>query len=421
MTGVDVLAMIERMAEYGTAPSDGCALFGVGYEDAFARLKAKYLEARFARGDSAEKFVVGPFGSGKTHFLRQLMEVARELGCVTAEVALNKDLDFTKSLVVYREVAREIRVPGPVGDGEERGVRALLLACLEQVRGKAAGNDALADRLVAGWVAGLDKADFELETFGQVARHGLEAVLREDDAAFGAACRWLGGEVAERQLARELGLAPVAKSEENLYGRRLLLSLFQFIRHAGFRGTVVSYDEAEQGLEVPRRDLPRILSRLQSGINAVADLRRGSALILYAFEPGLVEKLDQFPALQQRVADPGAGYGFFDGNTLAPRIDLTYRDNPRRELRAIGFRLVDLFYEHADKDFAAQRRDVLAAVDELADEVARADATSAGRRTMVKRTCALLIRLHDEGVVDTGEYAGAAAFGHDRGYDEDEV
>ena len=49
---VDVLAMIERMAEYGTAPSDGCALFGVGYEDAFARLKDKYLEARFARGGS---------------------------------------------------------------------------------------------------------------------------------------------------------------------------------------------------------------------------------------------------------------------------------------------------------------------------------------------------------------------------------
>lgn len=411
-TGVDVLAMIERMAEYGTAPNDGCALFGVGYEDAFERLKRKYLEARFARGDSAEKFVVGPFGSGKTHFLRQLMEIARELGCATAEVALNKDLDFTKSLVVYREVTREIRVPG----AEERGIRALLLAALERVRAGAPGNDVLADRLVAGWVAGLDKVDFELDTFGRVARRGLEGWLREDEAGFGAACRWLEGEMGDRALARGLGLTPVSKSEEGLHGRRALLTLFQFVRHAGFRGTVVSYDEAEQGLDVPRRDLPRILSRLQSNINAVADLKQGSALVLYAFEPALIERMDQFPALQQRVADPGAGYGFFDGNTLAPRIDLTYRRGPRRELRDIGFRLTDLLYDHTGGSLAAERREVLAVVDELADEIARADATSGSRRTMVKRTCALLIRLHDEGILDGGMVA--AAYGHD---DEGEV
>lgn len=411
MTEVNVLAMIERMAEYGTAPSDGCRLFGVGYEDAFARLKRKYLEARFARGDSAEKFVVGPFGSGKTHFLRQLMEIARELDCVTVEVALNKDLDFTKGLVVYREVAREVRAPGAT----ERGIRALLAASLAQVRRPAAENEALADRLAAGWVAGLDKADFELDAFGRVVRQGLEALLREDDAGFTAACRWLAGEVGDRALARQLGLAPVAQGEENLYGRRALLTLFQFIRRAGFRGTVVSYDEAEQGLAVARRDLPRILSRLQSGINAVADLKGGSTLVVYAFEPGLVEQLDQFPALQQRVADPGDGYGFFDGNVLAPRIDLTYRTEPARELRAIGSRLVELFYGHAPAALAPHRRAVLATVDELAGEIARTDATSGSRRTLVKRTCAMLIRLHDEGVLDTGEVVGA------RGDEWDEV
>lgn len=396
---VDVIALIERLAEYGTAPSDGCALFGVGYEEAFARLRAKYLDARFARGDSAEKFVVGPFGSGKTHFLRQLMELAREMDCVTAEVTLNKDLDFTRSLVVYREVTRELRTPG----AGERGIRAALLAALDGVRARAAGNDALGDRLVAGWIAGLDKADFELEAFGRVARQGLEAHLREDDAHLAAACRWLDGEVGDRALARELDLTPVAKAEENLHGRRMLLSLFQFVRAAGFRGTVVSYDEAEQGLDVARRDLPRILSRLQSNINAVADLRNGAALIVYAFEPGLVEKLDQFPALQQRVADPGPGYGFFDGNTLAPRIDLTFRGNPERELRAIGLRLTELLYQHTTHDLGADQGRVAALVEELAWEIAEADPTSANRRTMVKRTCAMLIRLHDEGVLDTGE------------------
>jgi len=390
---VDVIAMIERMAEYGTAPSDGCALFGVGYEEAFVRLREKYLEARFARGDSAEKFVVGPFGSGKTHFLRQLLEIARALECVTAEVALNKDLDFTKSLIVYREVTRAIRPPG----ADERGIRPLLAAALAQIQGRASGNAALGDHLIAGWIAGLDKADFELEAFGRVLRHGLEAHLREDDATFAAACRWLDGAITDRTLARELGLTPVAKNEENLYGRRMLLSLFQFVRIAG--------------LDVARRDLPRILSRLQSNINAVADLRNGSALIVYAFEPGLVERLDQFPALQQRVVDPGPGYGFFEGNTLAPRIDLTFRGDPERELRAIGLRLTGLLYQHTARDLGAEQRRVMAIVEELAREIADADPTSANRRTMVKRTCAMLIRLHDEGVLDTGEVVRARGDG----------
>lgn len=389
--------MYERMAQYGTAPTDGCALFGVGYEDALERLKRKYLEQQFKRGASAEKFVIGPFGSGKTHFLRHLMELSREMGCVTAEVVLNKDVDFTKSLVVYREVTREIRAPNLDG----RGIQSLLVASLDCVRQQAAGNTPMADRLAEGWVAGLDKVDFELEAFGRVARQAFEAHLQEDEATFTAACRWLEGDVADRGLARELSLSPVGKSEENLHGRRCLLSLFQFVRHARFQGTVVTYDEAEQGLGVDRRRMDRILSMLQSNINAIADLKRGSALLVYAFTPDLVEQMERLAARQQRVADPGPDYGFFDGNTLAPRIDLTRRGDPGQELRAIGHRLVDLFDKQVGWDNGVERGRVLATVDELAERIALEDISSSSRRTMVKGTCALLVRLYDEGTLDT--------------------
>ena len=393
---IDVIGMIEQMAEHGHAPTDGCALFGVGYDDAFDRLKRKYLEARFGRGGSAEKFVIGPFGSGKTHFLRQLMELAREMGCVTAEVALNKDLDFTKSLIVYREVTREIRAP----EREDRGIQALFLAGLDRVRQQARGNTVLADQLAGRWVAGLDNADFELEAFGRLARQGIEAHLRGDEATFLAACRWLEGEVTDRVLARELSLAPIAKAAENLHGRRALLSLFQFVRRAGFRGTVVTFDEAEQGLGVDQRRMDRILSMLQSHINALADLKQGSALVVYAFTPDLVEQIERFAALQQRVEDPGHGQGFFDGNTLAPRIDLTRRGDSTKELQTIGHRLVDLLFDHANLDGMVEREHVYATVDELATEIALEDVSSSSRRMMVKRTCAILMRVHDEGIIE---------------------
>lgn len=394
---VDIVEMIERMAETGTAPADGCSLFGVGYEEAFQRLKRTYLQDKFARGGSSEKFIVGPFGSGKTHFLRHLSEIAREFGCVTAEVTLNKDIDFTKSLVVYRELAREIRTPG----GAARGISALLSMALHRISQRAGDSAIGGDRLARAWLAGLEQADFELPDFGRITRQALDAQLAEDQVTFDACCRWLGGDFGDKALARMLSAYPISKSEENLYGRRAFLALCQFVRRAGFQGTVVTFDEAEQGLGVDRKRMDRILSMLQSGINAIADLKQGSVLVVYAFTPDLIESMERLAALQQRVADPGIGFGFFDGNTRAPRIDLTQRGDTGKELEAIGRRLVELAMDDANWQLGASREEMLTVVRDLANEVGRDDPSSSNRRTMVKRTCATLLRAYESGVIDT--------------------
>jgi len=386
---LDILTVLERLAEYGTAPVDGCALLGVGYEDAFIRLTQTYLRERFSRGGSAEKFVIGPFGSGKTHFLRQLMEIARTLHCVTAEVALNKDLDFTQNLVIYKEVAREIRPP----DAGSTGIRALLLSIFARMRADAPA--ARSDAWIDARLGGIEHADYELSAFGTIARRALDAHAADEEATFRACCRWLEGDVTDRRLAIELGLSPVVHSEENLHGRRALLSLFQFVRVVGFQGTVVSFDEAEQGLGVDRKKMARILSMLQSQINAVADLRQGSALLVYALTPNFVDEMERFAALQQRVADPRPGLGFFDGNTRAVRIPLTLRDDPVEDLSGIGVRLCDLLYERCGDVLLTPRETVRDAVKRLAAKVADEDSTTASRRTMVKQTSAVLLALYD--------------------------
>lgn len=396
----DIVAMFEKMAENGHAPPEGCSLFSVGYEDAFRRLRDKYLIERFSRGGSGEKFVIGPFGSGKTHFLRQLLEIAQDLGCVTSEVPLNTDLDFTQSLLVYREIVRDLRVP----NGTEHGIQGLLLAAVERVR-RMAPDPSTAEPLVQAWVAGLDKADFKLDTFGRVSKRTLQAYLAGDEMAFTAGCRWLSGEVSDRALSRDLSVTPISRREENLHGRRALLSLFQFVRHAKFQGTIVGLDEAEQGLSVDRKKMQCILSMLQSGINAIVDLERGAALVVYAVTPDIVEKMEDFPALQQRVADPFVGRGFFDGETLAPKIDLARREgeDPVQELRAIGRKLVEVLYAHANNTISIPQKDVVAKVSAVAEDVASTDIRSGNRRTMVKRTCAMLLRLYNEGVlIDPG-------------------
>ena len=392
---MDLLNMIERIAETGTAPKDGCSLFGVGYEDAFERLQSVYLDRRFGRGGSAEKFVIGPFGSGKTHFLRQLMGLAREQGCVTAEVSLNRDIDFVQSLIVYREVAREIRPPG----SELTGIGPLLDAALERVRAQAPTPEAI-EPLVHGWVSALDGHPLKHDGFARMVRRALEARLRDDEVTFDACCRWLGGEVQDRTLAKELSVTVVAKAEQNIFARLATLSLFQFIRFARFPGTVITFDEAEQGLQVDKRRMQRILSMLQSDINAIADLEDGSALIVYALTPDIVEQMERFGALAQRVADPGPGSGFFDGNTRAPKIDLRRRGEPAQELALMGRQLAEVLYERASPPPPIPKDAVLERIESLAGEVATDDPSTSSRRTMMKRTANMLMRVVEEGVLE---------------------
>jgi len=166
---IDIYAALDHLSSVGTAPLEGCTALGVGYEDAFDRLERMYLADGFERGRSAEKFVIGPFGSGKTHFLRQVMEVARTRACVTAEVALSKHVDFTRTLMVYSEVAREIRAP----ESMSTGVRALLRSALARVCDQApAGRMAVFTR---AWIDGIAAADYPLPAFGRIVRRALDA------------------------------------------------------------------------------------------------------------------------------------------------------------------------------------------------------------------------------------------------------
>ena len=389
MSEADVLHMLERLAQLGTAPDHGCALFSVGFDEPIDRLRRTVIEKRFRRGASDMKFVIGPYGSGKTHFLRHLQEVASRTDCVTSEIPLNRDVDFTKTLVVYREVAREIRAPGSA----KRGMDELLRTMAARIKEPAIDCED-APVLMDLWFGTLDRADLLLPDFPRILKGALRALERGDDNEFDACVRWLSGGMNDRALAKELGVQAVTQAEENLFARRSMLTLFQVIRHAGFQGMLVAYDEAEQGLSVDRKKTERILSMLQSSINAFADAPGASTLVVFALTPDFIAKMETFPALQQRVADPGPGLGFFDGNTRAARIDLGAR-NSDNDLREIGRRLVDLLYERHGDEIEVRKDSLLEEIEGLAERVLAEDVSSGNRRTMVKRTATKLLLAYD--------------------------
>ncbi len=390
---LDLSGMFETLAEHGTAPEEGCSQFGVGYESEFERLRATYIVDRFNRGGSGEKFIVGAFGSGKTHFLRQLMEIGRAESCVTVEVKLNKKLDFTQGLVLYQEIAQQIRAPGAA----LRGLRNLVIEAVRRERDQATAMGFPADDFVRRWVDALDSLDFPSASFGRVMRRGLDDYLTGEMAGFESAMRWLSGDVEDKKLARQVGESALSKSELAIHAHNATLSLYKFVNHTPFRGTIVGYDEAEEGIAVERRKMAKIFSYLLAEVNAISDLKNGSVMIVYAVTPDIRDKINQqMPMLHQRLADPGNDNGFFDGNVFAPCIDLTRRPDAAGQLEKIGRRLVELFFDGVPGALKEKREEALGSVQTVAEQVAFEDQSSGVRRVMVRRICTDLVNNYRE-------------------------
>lgn len=399
---MDFFEMIEKMAENGHAPTEGCTLFGIGNDDAIERIKKTYLIKRFSRGGSAEKFVVGPFGSGKTHFVNQLSEVSRQMGCVTAKVNLTKNIDVTSNFVVYREIARQIKCPG---DGAV-GIRNLMINCMDRIKSKAIevyNEEGHEEEYLRFWISGLENSNFELDMFARVAKQCFDAYLKNDDEKFDVACRWISGEINNSDFSKMLNVSKVTKAEQNIIAKRANLSLYQLIKLSGYTGTVIAFDEAEQGFSIDPKRKSRLLSFLQSDINSLNELSDGSVLVMYAITPDIQAELMNFAALQQRLQNPG-NIGFNEGNTRAPIIDLTRSNNLtiediKKELKDIGIRLVDLFCENVDDDFHVRKEEVINHVLEYAERIVDEDISSSDRRIMVKGTCSMLIHLEEAGEI----------------------
>ncbi len=390
----DVIGMVERIAEQGTAPDVGCSLFGTGHDWAFEKLEEIYLNRAFERGRSSEKYIVGAYGSGKTHFLRQFSERARDLDCVTSEVALNKDLDYTKTLDLYRQVANGLEIPGQT----MRGIEFLLRAILARIA-DAAPSPEVSDDFVTRWIPAIDSWNLQSKRYQRILRLAFEALHDGNEERFTMATRWLGGEVTNREIAKALEEQVLTKDELALHGREAWLSLGQVIRNSTFKGTVVAFDEAEQGLsdamkQKQRRD--KVLSMMQSSLNATADLSGGSMLIIYAITADVLDQSMNFPALAQRLSsDPS----FFQGNPRAPVIRLDEnRDDPVGELQEMGTALVKLFYQRESE--AMQKlpiEEAFSMVERVAQEVASEEPSVSSRRLMMKKVATCLMNGYDTG------------------------
>lgn len=400
---MDIIRIIGKMASSnGVAPDDddGCSLFGVGNDDAISRMKITYLQKGFTYGDSAEKYVSGPTGSGKSHFINQFCDVARNSGCITSRIKLaKKTVDVSSFYQMHRAVANAIRVP----DSTHTGIKHLMMVSLQKKEMEYSQNESTkndAAQFFKYWIDGLENPENSVnEEFWRVVHKGCLAWLKHDDDTFSYACRWLGGEFDNKDISKALGVEKKSKQFLNTTGLNVNLSLYQLIKKFGYPGTIVVFDEADQGFEGTPKYKKELYSVLQSTINAINDLKQGSVLFMYAVTPDVIESMMDMPQLLGRVSDPFPDKGF-DTYTTAPIIRLSRKNKADdaifKELVAIGNKLVDLFYAAAADKIKVPKEEMLDIVQKTAKDTIEKDKSESNRRTMVTTVCRDLTKLISE-------------------------
>jgi hypothetical protein len=185
------------------------------------------------------------------------------------------------------------------------------------------------------------------------------------------------------------------KAGQKRFGGAGLISLAEFVRHAGWTGLVVGFDEADQGFDVPPKRRDAILSVLRSDFDAVLKSRGAPLLSLIAITPDVRDAMAAYPALQQRFRPPD-GIDFFDGeseaHTRAPIIDLDRRYDPGRDLPALATRLVEAFYIENAARVSLPKSETLAEVDLIVREIQNREAAAQAQRQVAKAVAVRLIR-----------------------------
>ncbi len=196
---------------------------------------------RVADAGSAVRFVIGPFGSGKTFFLSLVRAVGlqKKLVTVHADMAPDRRLFSTggQARLLYAELMRNMATRSrPDGDALSAVVERFASSALGEARTRGVETPVvIQERLesLSEMVGGYD--------FAHVIGAYWQAHDSGDNQLQTQAIRWLRGEFSTRTDARKaLGVRTIV-DDHNVYDQLKLMA--RFIRLAGYGGLFVCLDE----------------------------------------------------------------------------------------------------------------------------------------------------------------------------------
>lgn len=266
---------------------------------------AWYLDAARDADLSAVRFIVGEYGSGKTHFLRMTAHKALERGFITCEVTLSREIRLDRFDTVWRAMMGSLATPK--SEGEPEGIEAVLNRwCKQAVDSPEQLKQMLSE---------LDHIPQIDPDFRKAMRGYLQAYVQDGDRDI--YLQWLKGDPIRPSGVR----AKIDRAS----ARAMLRSLIHFFKHLGYSGLVLFLDELELILEQNRRVRDANHDVLRQFIDDADNLK--SFLLLCSVTPKLIEDntkgFPSYPALWQRI---GGMLGSIRGDYRAITVELNSQE-----------------------------------------------------------------------------------------------
>lgn len=319
-------AIVQSLA-IGVTPSIGLRHIQVGRRREVEAVLDDLTETQ--QGSAAVRFVVGPYGSGKTFFLQLLRTTALERKFVVLQGDITPDRKLHGSgsgRALYRELVSQMATPSKPEGGALASCIERWIAETEQNIRKATGKTDDVPQAIEDGLRSLQDLAHGFD-FALVLRRYYEGFRDNNPNLQDAALKWLRAEYESKTAARqELGSSAIGIIDDTSYYDALKL-LARFVKLAGFSGLLVNIDE----LGVLVTKLQNTVSRkanydvLLTIVNECSQGRASGLMFLFAcvsdFVTNTSKGLYSHEALASRLLPPKIGDSTLK-NYASPVIEL---------------------------------------------------------------------------------------------------
>lgn len=335
--------IVENLGSYGIPVARGVSYYDVGNDSLLNTLDEHYLKSYLANGGGAFKLIIGKYGSGKSHFLYRLQELAWSRNFAVSMVSLNsKETPYSDHKLVYRAVASHLT--WTVDPSGQKGVSHFVKAALNTLLAQKGFTLSTAKELESPQITAL------LESFNSIQLDSVSfrsALIEYAKSLFGepteqhyALADWLDGQESttnDMRLLRPFGIEKITRNN----GFKMLRSLCQTVRALNYTGLALLFDEGDRLLTGTKRFTRDVADNLREVIDYCREGLPG-ALFVYAVPPEFISQVvDQYQALKQRISTP---YTFSVANHFSPQIRLEDLETPTEDLLiAMGTKLLPIF------------------------------------------------------------------------------
>jgi len=245
---------------------------------------AWYLDYAKEANLSSVRFIVGEYGSGKTHFLRMTAHMALERQFTICEITLSSDIRLDRFNTIWQGIMEKLATPESQGDPE--GIEGILNRWCEKISN-------LPDSYFQNMLVELDKIPQIDPDFRQAIRGYLKTWFEQGD--YFSYLQWFKGD-----SIRPPG---VRTKIDRTNSRAMLRSLIMFLKFLGYSGFVIFLDELEQIMVQNRRVRDNSYDVLRQFIDNSDNLQ--NFLLLCSVTPDIINDnqrgFPSYPALWQRL------------------------------------------------------------------------------------------------------------------------